>query len=63
MARMNELMQTQGNEPGGGSREPVSFRALAAATTPAAPAVYAGPDWYRLAHEAWAVDSGRPAWR
>ena len=51
MARMNELMQAQGNEPGGGSREPVSFRALAAAA-PSVQAVYAGPDWYRLAHEA-----------
>jgi len=62
MARMNELMQTQGNEPGGGSREPVSFRALSAAA-PAAPAVYAGPDWYRLAHDALGrlVPAGQPA--
>ncbi len=51
MARMNELMQAQENEPGGGGREPVSFRTLAA-STPAAQAVYAGPDWYRLAYEA-----------
>jgi hypothetical protein len=63
MARMNELMQAQGNEPGGGSREPVSFRALTAAATPTAPTAYAGPDWYRLAHEALArlVPAGQPA--
>lgn len=51
MARMNELMQAQGNEPGDDTQKAVSFRTLAAAT-PAVQTVYAGPDWYRLAHEA-----------
>lgn len=48
MVRMNDMIREQGDGPGG--REPVSFRALAAA--PPTPVAYSGPDWYRMAEDA-----------
>ena len=49
MVRMNDMIREQGNNPDG--QEPVSFRSLAAVTTPSS-APYSGPDWYRMAEEA-----------
>jgi HD-GYP domain-containing protein (c-di-GMP phosphodiesterase class II) len=49
MVRMNDMIRDQGNNPGG--QEPVSFRSLAAVTSPSR-APYTGPDWYRMAEEA-----------
>jgi hypothetical protein len=52
MARMNDMIRKQGENPGG--QESVSYRSLAshAAPAPYTGPEYTGPDWYRLAEEA-----------